>query len=264
MRTIISIICIFIFYNLLSQDFEVSPITLNFSAEPGDLQTKEITVKNHGNKKVSIVLSVEDFLVNKTGNTNFLDPNSTKNSIANWISISPSFFEINPNKEQTVQVSLQAPIDDYSAKWGIISVSPATEQMAFSVEDKLSAGVGVSGRIVVKLYQSPTSNQNYKAKINNLSEVTESSDTIRKFTANIDNIGDKITDCRVYLIAANLTTAEEKQFDPIIVTTYPKTSRLIELILPAVLPKGKYSLSAILDYGSQTTLEGTQMIITVP
>jgi hypothetical protein len=44
---------------------------------------------------------------------------------------------------------------------------------------------------------------------------------------------------------------------------YPKSSRKVELELPNTLPKGTYSLAAILDYGSKTNLEGTQIMINV-
>ena len=259
----ISVIIIF-HIELKSQDIEVSPVSLLFNAEPGETQTRLITVKNHGNKNTEILLSLQDFLIGKEGEREYLPANSTRNSIANWISISPSFINIPPNEEKTVSITLQAPIDDYSSKWGIVSVSTTTERTAYNAGENLTAGVGVLGRINVNLSYSPASNQNFKAKISNLKEITTEEDTVRVFTANIDNIGDKITECKVYLIAANLQTAEEKQFPPITVTAYPKSARLVELKLPDVLSKGKYSLSAILDFGSRSSLEGTQIIIDVP
>ena len=259
----ISVIIIF-HIELKSQDIEVSPVSLLFNAEPGETQTRLITVKNHGNKNTEILLSLQDFLIWKEGEREYLPANSTRNSIANWISISPSFINIPPNEEKTVSITLQAPIDDYSSKWGIVSVSTTTERTAYNAGENLTAGVGVLGRINVNLSYSPASNQNFKAKISNLKEITTEEDTVRVFTANIDNIGDKITECKVYLIAANLQTAEEKQFPPITVTAYPKSARLVELKLPDVLSKGKYSLSAILDFGSRSSLEGTQIIIDVP
>lgn len=247
-----------------SQDFEVAPVNIEFNAEPGETQTKSLTIKNHANKKTDILLSLQDFFVNKEGKTEFLEPNSLRNSIANWISISPSYISVAPNESKTVNVTLQAPIDDYSSRWGIISVTPTVERTAFAAGENLSAGVGVSGRININVFYSPASNQNYRAKINTLKEITEEGDSIRKFSVNVDNVGDKITQCKIFLIAANLSTAEEKQFEPITLVAYPKSARTVILTLPDVLPKGKYSLSAILDFGSSSSLEGTQILIDVP
>jgi len=265
MQKVYYILILFLIANFsTAQDFEVAPVTIDFNAEPGETQTKQLTIKNHGNKKIDVLLALQDFLVNKEGNAEFKQANSIRNSIANWVSISPSFVTIAPSQSQTVNVTLQAPMDDYSSKWGIINVTPTKERTAFDAGGNLSAGIGVLGRINVNVFYSPASNQNYKAKISNLKEITQENDTSRIFSANIDNIGDKITECKVYLIAANLSTAEEIQLDPVSLIAYPKSARIVKLPLPNVLPKGKYSLSAILDFGSSSSLEGTQIIIDVP
>jgi hypothetical protein len=160
---------------------------------------------------------------------------------------------------------MQVPVDDYSTRWAMIYVKTTQEQTAFSADKELRAGVTVSGRIGVLVFQSPKSNTNYSATINNLIETTEEKDTVRRFTANIDNIGDKIMQCKVYLIASNIETAEEENFDPVTIESYPKSSQTVDLKIPKnFLPPGKYALAAVLDFGSRTNLEGTQLLITVP
>lgn len=249
--------------SLFAQDFEVAPVELNFSCNPGDMQTKQLTVKNHGNTKTSFILSLNDFLIDSKGDRTFHPPSTTKNSIANYLNISPSFFELNPNEEKLISVSLQSPIESYGSLWGIMYVQTVEEQTSFQVDKTLSAGVMLSARIIVELFQSPKANTNVSAKINKLEEITEISDDFRKFRASVDNLGDKITKCKVYLIASNLESAEETYFDPIEITIYPKSSRQIQLVLNKTLTKGRYSLAAILDYGSDSNLEGTQVIIDV-
>ena len=76
-------------------------------------------------------------------------------------------------------------------------------------------------------------------------------------------LSDIITHCKVHLIATNIETAEETSFNVYEFPMYPKSTRKVELYLKEKLPKGTYSLAAILDYGSKTNLEGTQMIIKV-
>lgn len=250
---------------VIAQDFEVAPVQLFFNAEPGESQSKIITIKNHGNKKTSYLLSIEDFLVEKTGRKKYLPSSSTKSSISKWISISPAFIDINPNESGQITVTLQAPIDDYSTKWGSIFINVAREQVDFTPDNALRAGMNVSGRVAVEVQHSPNSNQNFRVIINNLKEITTEQDSNRIFEANIDNIGEKVTECKVYLIASNLATAEETQLNPMIVNMYPKASRKVKLTLPdKILPSGQYALAAILDYGSSAALEGTQIVIEVP
>ena len=248
---------------ITAQNFEVAPVRLNFTPNPGETQTKMLNVKNHGNNTASIVLSFQDYLIYKNGDKKILSPGSSKNSIAEWVTLNPSYLELNPNEVQNVEVTLQAPTDDYTSKWGLLNVTTAKEQTSFEADQELSAGVNVYGRINVQLSYTPQVESNKRVQISNLREVTTPDDSLRRFTANIDNLGNTITDCKVYLIASNLQSMHEKKFSPVEVKAYPQSTRDVELVLPDQLPDGKYSLSAILDYGSSRALEGTQITIEV-
>ena len=248
---------------VLSQDFEVSPLKLFFTAEPGESQTKFVNIKNHSNKAETFILSISDYTINSKGQGQYVEAGSMKYSIADWVSIAPSFFELEPNEEKQVAVTMNQPTDNNSSKWGIIFVRTAKEQTNFSVDKGISTGINISARIAIDVYQTPGTNKNYKANISNMMEVTANNDAIRSFSVLVNNLEDVITNCKIYLIATNIETAEEKTFDAINFVMFPKSSRKIVLTLPNDLPKGTYSLAAILDYGSKTNLEGTQMIIAV-
>jgi len=247
-----------------AQDFEVAPVRLEFNAEPGENQTKTINVKNHSNKKTSFIIALADFLPGSDGTRKTMPPNTTRRSAANWLNINPSFFELNPGDEIPVQATMLVPGDEYGAAWCMLYVQPTREQTSWSADQGLGAGVMVSGRIGVAVFQSPGSNANHSIKVSNLIEITAPQDSLRKFTATIDNLGDKVTNCKVHLIASNIQTAEEKQFPSLEVETYPKMTRNVEMTLPKgdLLP-GKYALAIIVDYGSKFALEGAQIIIEV-
>jgi hypothetical protein len=246
-----------------SQDFEVSPLKLLFNAEPGESQTKFVNVKNHNSTPETFILSVSDYTINSKGQGQYVEAGSMKYSIADWISIAPSFFELEPNEEKQIAVTIQQPTDNNCSKWGVIFVRTAKEQTNFSVDKGVSTGINISARIAIDVYQTPGTNKNYKATIGNMIEVTENIDTVRTFSVLVNNLEDVITNCKVYLIATNIKTAEESTFDAVSFVMFPKSSRKMILTLPSGLPKGTYSLAAILDYGSKTNLEGTQIIISV-
>lgn len=251
------------FSYLNAQDFEVSPVSLFFNAEPGESQSKFINIKNHSSKAETFILTTSDYSVDSKGKGSYVEAGSLKQSVANLISISPSFFELQPNEEKQVNITLQQPIDDFGSKWGVVFVKTAKEQEAFSVDKGVSAGVSLSARIAVDVFQTPGNNKSFKATISNLSEISNDTDSLRVFTAIVNNLSEIITECKVMLIATNIETAEETNFKEEKFMMFPKSSRKIELELPNNLSKGTYSLAAILDYGSRTNLEGTQMIIKV-
>lgn len=248
----------------LAQDFEVAPVRLDFNAEPGENQTKVINIKNHSNRKASYVVAISDFLPGSDGKRQLLPPSTTRRSAANWLNINPSFFELNPGDQIPIQVSMLVPGDEYGAAWCMLYVQPTREQTAWDADKALGAGVMVSGRIGVTVYQSPSSNTNHSIKVTSLNEITKEGDTKRKFAATLDNLGDKVTKCKVHLIASNISTAEEKQFPSFEVETFPKMTRTVEVELPqSELSPGQYAIAVIVDYGSRFALEGAQMVINV-
>lgn len=255
-------IALFLYSQFFAQDFEVSPLELLFNAEPGESQTKFLKIKNHRNKTETFILNLSDFTIGEKGENKFVDAGSLKNSFANWVSVAPSFFELQPNEEIQVSITMTQPAQEYGSKWGVIFVRTAKEQTSFSVDKGIAAGMNISGRIAIKVFQTPETNKKFKATIQNITEI-DRTENARVFTAVVNNLADIITNCKVHLIATNIATSEEENFAPQEFVLYPKTSRKLELELKKKLPKGTYSIAAILDYGSRTNLEGTQMIIEV-
>ena len=253
-----------LFSNLaISQDFEVAPVRLEFDAEPATSQLKTLNVKNHSSRRVSYTVSFADFLPTSTGERKILPPNSTKRSCANWINVNPAFFELNPGEDIQIQVNMLVPGEEFGTAWCMLFVQPTREQTSWSADKQLAAGITVSGRIGVLIYQSPKSNQNYSVKASNFQEITKPGDPGRKFSAVIENLGDKVANCKVFLLASNMMTAEEKQYPPKDFEVFPKLSRTVELELPNDLPAGKYALAIIVDYGPKYPLEGSQLVIDI-
>lgn len=247
----------------IGQDFEISPAKLYFSAEPGENQTKTLNIKNHGNSKISMLVGLGDFIASENGEKKTLPPNTTKRSCANWLNINPSFFELNPGEEKVVSVTILVPTSESSSAWSLLYIQPANEQTAYGAEKDVSAGLRVTGRIVVQVFQTPKSNTNKLVKVYNLKEIPSKSEKEREYVVTLDNLGESISNCKVYLILSNIKTAEEKQYPPIEVETYPKATREITLKLPNDIPPGQYALAAVVDYGSKSNLEGTQITIDI-
>lgn len=248
---------------VLGQDFEVAPVKLEFDAEPSTSQVKIVSVKNHSSRKVSYSIALADFLPSSLGERNVLPPNSTKRSCANWININPSFFELNPDEDIKIQVTILVPGEEYGTSWCMLYIQPTREQTSWSADKALGTGISVTGRIGIQVCQSPRSNNNQSIKVSNLVEVTSQGEDKRRFAATIENLGDKITKCKVYLLASNMRTTEEKQFSVQEYEVFPKMSRNIELLLPNELEPGTYALAAIVDYGPKFPLEGAQIVIEV-
>jgi len=249
--------------DLLAQDFEVAPVLVKFDANPGEIQTQTLTIRNHSNERQKFALNLADYIVDEKGTKKSIEPGTTNRSLFNWLNINPSFVELNPNESAEVSLILAVPQTGFNTRWGMIQVEVAKEQSPSSADKQLATGVIVVPRIVVLVKQSPRSNQNFSAKVSNLHEVTEKDDEFRSFEASIANTGDQIIDAKVFLALANIETAEEKQFKPTTFTVYPDQVRNVILTLPEKINAGNFAIAILMDYGNRAPIEGAQILLEV-
>lgn len=245
--------------HIKAQDFEVAPVKMNFKVDPEESQTKILSIKNHSNFRTSFTISFADFILDKNGKRQAIEKNSSKTSCTEWITPEQTFFNINPNEQVQVKITMQPPVDDYTTRWALMYIQTVTEKTSFDVDEGMGAGVRLSGRIAVEVFRDPVIRLTPKLKIKDLREISDIDSTHRYFTADIINTGKNIAECKVNFIASNLNTAEEIEFDPIYFNSFPGFLREVKFKLPATLPAGKYSLVALLDYGKDITIEGTRL-----
>ncbi|MCU0361926.1 MAG: DUF916 domain-containing protein [Bacteroidales bacterium] len=248
---------------LAGQDFEVSPVLMSFNANPGEIQTKTINLINHSSKPQKYTFKLSDYEVDSDGVKKPVPSGTGKRSLSDWLTINPSFVELNPNQSVTAEVLLTVPKDGFSTRWGMIYVEVSKEQTGFDADKSMATGVVVVPRIIILVKQTPQSNNNYRAMVQNLKEVTEPGDAFKTFEVQVVNTGDNIIDARVSLALANIETASEEKFDPVQVTVYPGGTRTVKLQLRKQIPRGSYALAAIMDYGHRQPLEGTQLLLDI-
>jgi hypothetical protein len=257
---ILTFILLFIIYSVsYGQDFEVAPAMMVFQIDPGESQSQTLTIRNHSNFKTPFTINFADFIINAEGKKETLKRNTSKNSCTEWITTEKTFFDINPNEEEQIKITMQAPEDDYQARWAMMYIQTAKVQSTFAVDKGIGAGVHLSGRIAVLIYRNPESGIVTDLAIKQLKEITETDTTDRKFKVTVENKGNVIENCRVIFIASDLNTGEEFEFDPVNLSFYPGYPRDVEFLLPKYLPPGEYSLAALLDPGVNSIIKGTRM-----
>lgn len=246
-----------------TQGFEVAPVVMNFSAEPGTAETQKLTVTNFFNQRRAFTLTLGDFDRDETGAKSYEEAGSTGTSAADFMTISPSYLEVNPNESREVTVTMTVPNGTSETKWAMIYVKAAKEQTSFNADKGFAGGVVISPTIGVQVYQSPNSNTSFEANVSDFKEITKPGDSLRTLSVLVQNTGGKNLNCKMYLLIANLEKATEQKASPVSFPLLPGRKQRARLILPDNLEKGKYSVAAILDYGHGTDLEGIQMEVEV-
>lgn len=258
-RVLFSILILLPLFKLSAQELEVSPVKLSFGTTPGSSQTKQLFLRNKAKTEQNFVFNIGDWLTDEKGEVKYFEAGTTARSCADWVTISPSLVTLQPNESIRINVTMLVPENENSTKWAVIFVETAEEQTGAGAVDKaVGMGIKVSARIAVTLFQSPESNTFYKGTLEGLTaELNEENKWI--FNTQAINLGDKILNCKIYFTISNLETAEEFTSEPVELSLLPETSRNIKYTHDFELPKGQYSLAAILDYGFNEELEGIQM-----
>ncbi|MCK4747015.1 MAG: hypothetical protein KAT15_08270 [Bacteroidales bacterium] len=241
----------------------MAPVLVSFDANPGENDNRILTLRNHSNVSQKFILSLADYTVAEDGTKSAVEAGSTARSLSDWLTINPSFVELNPNEAAEAELIVTVPRTGFNTRWGMVHVEVAREQTASDADKQLATGMVIVPRIVVLVKQSPRSNQNYRGEVSDLKEVTGSNQEYRSFEAVLTNTGDKVLDAKVFLALADLQTAEEKQFNPTTVTVYPGQQRKVILALPENPAPGQYALALLMDYGHRKPIEGAQILLTV-
>jgi hypothetical protein len=247
--------------NIKAQDFEVSPVVMQFKTNSGETETRTLTIKNYYTEKQKFTLNLVDYTLDSEGVKHSKALGNTSRTLADRLVVSPSVVELNPNESATIDVIMTIPKTDSKTRWGMIQVQVAKEKTSMDADKDLVTGVIVIPRIVVIVTQSPADNKNYAAEVNAIIEVEKSDEGYRTFEINVSNTGDKLISGQLYLAVANLETAEEKRYKSKAVTIYPDAFKIVTLSIPENLVSGKYALAALFDFGNQKAIVGTQILL---
>ncbi len=246
----------------MAQDFEVSPVNFLFNAAPGTMQTREITITNHSNSASVFRLRVEDYDIDEEGYLHTRARGMVRYSCTNWVSISPSTLNIDPNSQGVARITMSVPADGAESRWCQIVVSEAHERTSLGADNSNGAGVILSPEIVVNVEQTPKDFRDARAFMSSFVEAAVEGDTSgsRFFAVTVENQGKTILNGTLYVVAANMETLQE--FDilkrGVSIMTGATMKYRLEL-KPGTLPDGIYDVTCLLDMGPSLPLKGGRL-----
>jgi len=253
------IICLVM--SIKAQDFEVSPVDLRFTCLPENMQTRQITITNHSNKRTIYKISLEDYVINEDGNKIKVSKQANKNSCSGWLSISPNTMEIDPNSQAIVNVSINVPANRRESRWCRLIIQESKEQTSFAVDGQSrQAGLNVVASIVVDVIQTPQDFQDYNVYLTNFVETESEKGNVRNLTATLENHGNAIVKGKLYVLASNMDTMKEYELFKQDITIFSQSNRVAKFELKeGMLESGTYDFSVILDMGLKAPLAGARM-----
>lgn len=250
-----------------AQNVSLAPSRLYYKVGLGEYKSQVVTVTNSSTSRQSFTISFTDFEApGREGKSKFMDIGESENSCSKWMSASPSFFEMDPGQSQQVTVLLQVPNmpEANKVKWSAMRIKLAKEKQTASLNDPNAVGMGITEtfQFVVHIFQSPPSVTYKNAEISGFKEITATNDTSHVLMLMVNNTGEAILDCASYLDITDLQTGEEERLKPFAYTILPGGSRDVKFHLHT-LPKGKYSVLGVVDYGSKENVQAAELNIEI-
>ncbi len=241
----------------------VTPSHLNFNLKPGEAKTYEVKVTNETLVNRSFNVSLSDYDADKAGKTIFMKPGTSIYGMSQWLSVSPTFFELKPGGVQKVTVTLNIPDSIMAARaaWGLLWIEEQKERQSLdnNGNDKaISLGVIPTFAFGVYLYQNPPTVANNKVSIDNF--VYQGLNGAQpKIDMTLKNVGDGIASCLAYVELTNTKTGKQQRLLVKRFVILPGYTRNYMFTLPEKLEKGPYSAVGVLDYGSKEDVEAAEI-----
>jgi hypothetical protein len=240
----------------------VSPAHIYFNCKPGEKKTTTLKVSNNMKTAKKFELKFTDSDMNEKGK-----PSASKeraNTLSNWITFSPTFFEVLPGTAQIVTVALNVPDvpEAYRAKWGLLYVNQVIERKTIDItpgDNKIGMGVVPSFGFGISIYQNPPNVAVKKVEIQGLANITKAGEDHVVIQLKAKNTGDGISFCTTYAEIVNSKNGKKQKFGKKSFTALPGHERVFNFDLPKDLEKGHYTCIGVLDFGSKEELEAAEL-----
>jgi hypothetical protein len=208
-------------------------------------------------------LSIGDWLRDSVGSHKYFPAGTLSSSCANWVKLDNAIVEVEAKQTKDVRVTMNAPTDPEQFKqmrWAMLYVQNAAEQAGnTTAASRVTAKVVEVYRFGVHIYQTPPQLTSHEARALSLAP-----DTLKNtYNFTMINTGSTQLTCKARLELTNIETGKEIKLEETEFPVFPGAKRTVQLVLPADVPKGKYSMLALLDYDSSMPLEGVELNIEI-
>jgi hypothetical protein len=238
----------------------IRPATFDFHLHKGESAVTNVMVTNSQNKPMQIKLSLGDWVRDSAGNHNYFDAGVLPRSCARWVKLSQSFVEIPANSTSDFALTITAPDSasvDSAMRWAMLFVDFAEER---TIPKSTQAGVTTvmvkKQRLGLHIYQTPPSLHTKNLKMIDFKPVAGKKNTYR---ISVKNTGDVQIGCKAYLELTSLSeSGGGRRIEAEPFPMFPDQYRIVDIVIPDDVAKGKYNVIAVADAGEDVPLQAVQ------
>lgn len=230
----------------------ISPLTFEFTANPGDTLDNKIRIYNPTESIVAVKMEVEDFTVSGETGQVLIEPAETETySLAQWVQVSPEIFTLEPGEQKIVDFIITVP--EGAEPGGHYGSVLATTAGAIG-ENFTGAGVAQKVGALVLLSVSGAVKENLQVKEFSAPEFSEYGPI--KFLMRFQNTGTVHVRPKGFINITNWRGKKVADVEFPQKNVIPGATRMADATWNAKMLFGKYTATLVGSYGvSNTPLE---------
>lgn len=241
--------------------FNVSPFMLEIDASPGQSYIGTLSVTGKVDESVRIYL--EDWDMLPDSNDIGYEPGTTERSCSDWLSLSPTQFDVPANGRVSVKYSFTVPEDAAGSYWAFIMVEGAKKLMKPSEDTgKVQVMIETKLRYAVRLFINVETGSQIQGEITGIdvSQPVENSE-FKNYPLQakvvFHNTCDILLKPQGFLEIRDLDGETITRTDiPPRFYVIPGRERWLEVPIETRLRNGEYLALAVLDYGGESLVAG--------
>lgn len=246
-NVILSVLFLLIVITLKAQaGISVSPPRTYFTLNEGETERKKILVTNTSNENaLELAISFNDWVYDEFGANVILEPNSSKSSLSNWLTIFPSnVLTLAPKESKEIEVQIQVPdkINDNLVRTTMMYI---TQTNVTTEQNKKGENIRITLRTGVKIYHRNNNGRDLNIDFIDFKYSKANNQLILK----IDNIGNVWGEGTIANELINQDNGEEIPLKDVVFYSLPGDKRTIVIPLPENLPKSNFIVNSTLNIG---------------
>lgn len=237
--------------------FTVTPMRIEFQIEQGQSGTSSLLIRNVSEKPLSVKLYLKDFVFRPDGSEAELDPGSVSRSCSDWLAISPSVMELEPDEHKNARVSLTIPEDAAGTYWVMLYVEQSSKPTPREAQGGgYSFEINVYPRWAIRIFESVPGTEEKEGQISDLTVTRESEEQPLTAFVEFENTCNSELRCKGWIEIRDESgeTVEKIEFEDF--SVYPESKRINKAEIPKSLKPGEYSVLAVVDYGGEFLVAG--------
>lgn len=239
----------------------IGPPRVYFTIGPGQSQTEKVLVSNPSKDyTLELGVSFEDWAYNALGDNVLSEAGTLATSCAAWVSVPQSFFSLAPGETKVLEVQMSMPAgyrnDTVPVHTCMLYVSQLNPREG---TDQDGANIRIAVRTGIKLYQRLPGPYRPDIDITNFQYPAPDS---KELVLSFDNTGSVWADGTMSFEILNQSDGKKVVLPDAAFYSMPGDKRKHPVGLPADLQPGRYTATAILNYGDHDTVKLAELEFT--